>query len=94
MIFLSLPAVWLAWYDILLTMLDLKETISVYVFGVLRTGSVLHSSDVPQLSPHAALGVRISITGVFVLGLVCIKTLSRYGSAMDKNRFLNGKQAT
>jgi hypothetical protein len=55
---------------------------------VWRTGSVLDSSDLPQLSPHAALGVRISITGVFVLGLVylvmIIKTLSRYGSAMDE----------
>lgn len=51
---------------------------------VWRTGSIHDPPDRSPLSPRAALGPRIAITGVFALGMVyfamIVKTLKRYGA--------------
>lgn len=51
---------------------------------VWRTGSVVDPTERPPLGVHAALGPRIAVTGVFVLGMVyfalIVKALRRYGT--------------
>jgi hypothetical protein len=55
---------------------------------VWRTGSTLDPPSRAPLSPRAALGVRVTITGVFGLGFIyfimVVGTLRKYGSTMDR----------
>lgn len=66
--------------------------ISAILSFVWRTGSVLDPADPNPLGARAALGPRITITGVFVLGLVylgmIVRTLRNYGSYQHSSRAL------
>ncbi|KIJ12907.1 hypothetical protein PAXINDRAFT_170945 [Paxillus involutus ATCC 200175] len=73
-VLLAMPSVWLAWSMIFFI-------IAILSF-VWRSGSTADSVP-PSLSPSAALGPRIALTAVFLLGLVyfvaIVKTLHTYG---------------
>ena len=64
--------------------------ISAILTFVWRTGSVLDPPDRDPLGARAALGSRITITGVFVLSLVylgtIVRTLRNYGSYQNSSR--------
>ena len=64
--------------------------VSAILTFVWRTGSVLDPPDRDPLGARAALGLRITITGVFVLGLVylgmIVRTLRNYGSYPKSSR--------
>ena len=66
--------------------------ISAILTFVWRTGSVLDPPERDPLGARAALGPRITITGVFVLGLVylgmIVRTLRNYGSYQNSSRTL------
>jgi hypothetical protein len=77
------------------TLTDCNRSMIFFIFCILsfvwRTGSTNDPSDPPgrvPLSPHAALGARITITALFSLGLLyfamIVHTLRRYGSAVGK----------
>jgi len=75
-VLLSMPATWMSWSMILFC-------VSILSF-VWRTDAENDPKDRPPMSTKAALGLRILITSVFVLGLVylalIITTLRRYGT--------------
>ena len=70
-----MPAVWLSW-----SMLLFVVTILSFVW---RTGSTNDPAQRPGLSPTGALGPRIAVSAVLVLGLwyfvLIVRTLQRYG---------------
>jgi hypothetical protein len=55
---------------------------------VWRTSTSTSPTTFTALSPQGALGVRIAITIVFLIGLVCfvliVNTLRKYGARMDE----------
>lgn len=69
-----MPAVWLAW-----SMLLFVVTILSFVW---RTGSVNDPDPWPGLSPAGALGPRIAVSAVFMMGLgyfvLIVRTLQSY----------------
>ncbi|KAK0455722.1 uncharacterized protein EV420DRAFT_1552868 [Desarmillaria tabescens] len=75
-VMLAMPAVWLSWSMVYFV-------ISILSF-VWRTGSYVDPDEREGLSPTGALGPRIAITGVFLIGMVylvlIIKTLKSYGT--------------
>ncbi|KIK92789.1 hypothetical protein PAXRUDRAFT_146559 [Paxillus rubicundulus Ve08.2h10] len=77
-VLLAMPSVWLAWSMIFFI-------IAILSF-VWRSGSTADSVP-PSLSPSAALGPRIALTALFLLGLVyfvaIVKTLHTYGRASE-----------
>jgi len=78
-------------YDVFLLFRSMLLFISAILSFVWRTGSVLDTDQQP-LGARAALGPRITITGVFLLGLVylgmIIRTLRNYGSYQNPYRAL------
>ncbi|KAF7984351.1 hypothetical protein HWV62_15371 [Athelia sp. TMB] len=79
-VLLAMPAVWLAWSMILFVVAILS-----YVW---RTGASNDPDPRPPLSPHAAIGPRIAVTGVFAVGLVylvlIVRTLKSYGGSRTR----------
>ncbi|KAF5374277.1 hypothetical protein D9758_004578 [Tetrapyrgos nigripes] len=75
-ILLAMPAVWMSW-----SMIFFITAIISYVW---RTGSITDPPERDGLPPRAALGPRIAVTGLFVIGMVyfvlIVKTLRSYGS--------------
>jgi len=75
-VLLAMPVVWMSWAMILF--------LSAILSFVWRTGSVSDPTDRPPLGDRVALGPRIAITCVLLLGLgymaMIIMTLKKYGS--------------
>ncbi|KAF5372319.1 hypothetical protein D9615_009240 [Tricholomella constricta] len=76
-VLLAMPSVWLSW--------SIVFFFSCVMSFVWRTGFT--GDPVLEVSPSAALGIRIGITAVFTLGIVyfllIVNTFRRYGAAMD-----------
>lgn len=76
-VLLAMPAVWLAWSMVLFIVAILS-----YVW---RTDASNDPNPRPPVSPRAALGPRIAITGIFLIGLVylvlIVRTLKNYGGS-------------
>ncbi|PBK65565.1 hypothetical protein ARMSODRAFT_960936 [Armillaria solidipes] len=74
-VMLAMPVVWLSWSMVYFI-------ISILSF-VWRTGSYVDPDSREGLSPTGALGPRIAITGVFLIGMaylvLIVKTLKSYG---------------
>ncbi|PFH46375.1 hypothetical protein AMATHDRAFT_155284 [Amanita thiersii Skay4041] len=89
-VFLAMPAVWMAW-----SMICFVFSILAFVW---RTGSVIDPEERPPISVEAALGPRIAITTVFLLGLVycllILRTLQRYGSHIGVRGIMNAREET
>ncbi|KAF8075802.1 hypothetical protein FPV67DRAFT_1469317 [Lyophyllum atratum] len=75
-VLLAMPGVWMAW-----SMVFFVASIMSFVW---RTGSTKDPADRPPLSVQGALGPRIAVTGIFLLGMVyfalIVKTLRGYGT--------------
>ncbi|KIM42677.1 hypothetical protein M413DRAFT_121554 [Hebeloma cylindrosporum] len=102
-VLLATPAIWMAWFvnmslpwRFLKPMVFFVRSMLLFISAILsfvwRTGSVLDPPDRDPLSARTALGPRILITGVFMLGLVylgmIIRTLRKYGSYQTSSRAL------
>ncbi|KAH7921983.1 hypothetical protein BV22DRAFT_1131814 [Leucogyrophana mollusca] len=81
-VLLAMPAVWLAW-----SMIFFIVAILSFVW---RTGSTLDPANPSPLPPNAAVGPRIAVTSLFLLGLLyfgmIVKTLHNYGRTRDEDR--------
>ena len=112
-VLLAMPAVWMAWsvqkiVCILSHVKSLARAMVLFLLAILsftwRTGSVSDPSNRPPLSDRAALGPRIAITCVLLLGLgymaMIVITLKMYGPpsrtpGMDtRNRMQGGGTPT
>ncbi|KAG5350783.1 hypothetical protein C0989_009292 [Termitomyces sp. Mn162] len=74
-VLLAMPAVWMSWAMVLF--------IASIISFVWRTDSVNDPTDRPPLGNRGALGTRLAITGVFILGMIyfilIVRTLRSYG---------------
>ncbi|KAG6894776.1 hypothetical protein C0992_004732 [Termitomyces sp. T32_za158] len=74
-VLLAMPAIWMSWVMVLF--------IASILSFVWRTGSVSDPDDRPALSERGALGARLAVTGVFMLGMIyfvlIVRTLKSYG---------------
>ncbi|KAK7031646.1 hypothetical protein R3P38DRAFT_2924949, partial [Favolaschia claudopus] len=78
-VLLAMPAVWLAW-----SIITFLTCIMSFIW---LSGSSQDGADV-ILSPRAALGPRIGLTAVFILGVIyfalIVNTFHRYGDPLDR----------
>ncbi|KAJ7490665.1 hypothetical protein FB451DRAFT_993457, partial [Mycena latifolia] len=78
-VLLAMPATWLAWSIIMF--------LTCIMSFIWLSGSEQDATDF-AVSPNVALGLRIGLTAVFSLALLCfvliVKTFNRYGDALDQ----------
>ncbi|KAJ7499828.1 hypothetical protein FB451DRAFT_45994 [Mycena latifolia] len=78
-VLLAMPATWLAWSIIMFL---------TCIMSFIWLSGTEPDADGFVVSPSVALGLRIGLTGVFSMALLCfvliIKTFHRYGDALDQ----------